>query len=438
MKYSFLLIFLALLVACSNTTDSSSAQIEKPQDQMELSVADSEFVFNYAALTEMYYWQNELKEIEDYLELGQEYANYNTDYYYTYAMYETLSDNFTYYIPPEFALDYMNTFGFDGPEVEVGLGLLVSENLKVRSVFPESPASNAGMLRGDSIIAVDSVNISKKETFDLLTNKSLGDSVELTVLRDTAELSFKLAMAEIVAPTVFVDSIKDVPYIQITTFSSETYSGNSTYTEFLKALKQTQGAAATILDLRGNLGGDIDMCVNVTSELLSANDTILMFREKGSEGFDSVTYKADKDGLGASRYYVVLANEETASCSEMLIAAVTTNKQFPVIGSNTFGKGIGQYIFITYAYGIASITAMQAFDKNGESYHDLGFAPDYVAEEESEILAKALEFIEVEQKREAGFGTGSGAKVLAKVVSSKFSKPISGAYRIKNRESFRK
>ena len=73
----------------------------------------------------------------------------------------------------------------------------------------------------------------------------------------------------------------------------------------------------------------------------------------------------------------------------------------------TYGKGIGQIVIdSTYRYGLALITALQSFDKNWESYHDLGIVPDFEIDDPDEQLAKAVELAkEGTYIRTAGYGT---------------------------------
>jgi C-terminal processing protease CtpA/Prc len=46
----------------------------------------------------------------------------------------------------------------------------------------------------------------------------------------------------------------------------------------------------------------------------------------------------------------------------------------------TFGKGIGQTSFKTYAGGLAKITDLEFFTPNGNSYHGKGIYPKYECE----------------------------------------------------------
>lgn len=341
-------------------------------------------------------------------------------------MYESLSSSYTYYIPPEVAPFYFAENFL--PDAEVSIGVEVNEKMIVTSVYKNSSAANAGILRGDSVIAIDGNPVVNKGAFDKLASGEEGDELSLTVYRSGIEITVKLNFAKVVLPTVFLDSVENIPKIRITGFEQ-----NLTANEFREALELTKGATSTIIDLRGNPGGNIDELLNVAELFLNKGDTILFVDytdyEEGSDSQlllrDLIT--ASETGLGADRYYVFLVNSNTASCSEYLLAAVTANKKSPLIGSPTYGKGIGVYVMETNLHGISSIESMLFYDKFGETFHAKGFVPDYAATNEVEIFNKALEFIEVRQQREAGYGVYNNSKFLKKSYTKSFEKI--GAYK---------
>lgn len=424
----FVILFLAsFFFACTSNTTGTVSVDEETEIQDSLSLADQEFFFNYDILQRQYYWAEE--ELEDPL-----------TYYYAYVedeefgnvqyMYSMLSDSFTYYIPPELLQLFIEMMF--GMPTEVGTGLELNDSLFVTRVYKESPADIAQVEVGDLILAVDEIPIKQKGTFERLATGEIGDEINLTLLRDEDTISLSLVLEEFTLPTVFVDSVEGVPVIHVTEFSSETIGG-STYKEWIAALEQTHGAKATIIDLRGNLGGDVEICMDMASELLHKNDTLVIMQatdwnekeEKQVKGLEPIL--ATTEGIGVERYYVFLADTASASCSEMMLAAVVQNKKSPIVGMQTYGKGIMQYLGLTPAEGLYSVTVAEFLDKNGEAFHRKGFEPDFYSENEDEIFAKALEFIEVEQEREAGFGKEHSLFKKASGKPTKALKP--GAYR---------
>lgn len=435
-----------LLLACSSD-NSSGAKIEKNEssectksllecfeDQDTLSIYDYEFAVNYQLLKYYYlYAAEEVGDAEEYYGLG---SGMNTEFGNTYAMYQEMSSAYTYYIPPELVeYFYANYFG---PESMVGIGIQVSEALEITQVYADGPAEKGGILRGDTIKSIDDVPIVKRESLERLLKGDIGDKVTLGIARGDSTFEVSLTFSEIVLPTVFLDSVQGVPRIRITSFETETAGGLSTSKEFENALKQTEGAEASIIDLRGNGGGAGEECFAISEMFLGRGDTLLLIDEATyEESTDSQVivrekYMADKNGIGKDRYYVFLADSGTASCAEIVLLAATSNMQSPIIGRNTYGKAIGlQMEQGEITYGISVIVASMIYGKDGETYHAKGFAPDYETDDEEEAFAKALEFIEVEQRREAGYGKENMQKFLKKEHNSKAIGDL-GMYKIVN------
>ncbi len=425
--FLFLGIVVSLFFGCSSET-VSNASIENDSAQTDsLTLADVEFLFNYQLLQENYYWATE--ELEDpsvyyraYIE-DHEYGNVS-------YMYSMLSDDYTYYIEPdllELFLDLM----FSLPS-EIGTGIEVDDSLKIIQVYTKSPADLSGIKTGDVVLAVDGIEIKQKATFERLTTGEEGDELSLTLLREEDILEVSVELFEFSLPTVMLDSVGGVPRIRVTEFSSESVDGGS-YKEWIAALEKTHGATATIIDLRGNPGGEVETCLDMASEMLHKNDTLVLLRssiwdeEIEEQWKKTEAILASTEGIASERYYVLLADSNSASCSETMMAALTQNKKTPVIGMRSYGKGIMQNLGLTPAEGLYSVTTAEILDKDGNSIHQRGFEPDFYSEDEEEIFAKALEFIELEQEREAGYGSKTLVKKTKSEKSTRWEKP--GAYR---------
>ncbi|HPW94035.1 MAG TPA: S41 family peptidase, partial [Fibrobacteraceae bacterium] len=404
--FLFMVLFFSLLfMSCTQEYKPLNPNNQEPQNRND-SIA-YEFEWNYLLLKGFYFYADqELYGIDYYDGLLKS----NDPYAKIYAMYEEMSDPFTQYFSPEYFDMVMNALIYS--ESTSGLGFEINKDLKVTQVYENGPAEKEGLQRGDLVLMVDSNSFSSKEIFDRLVEGEVDDEREIIVKRDSDTLSFTIAIDYISMPTVFLDSLDSIPLIKITEFTDTTSNVGGTYAEFKNALIKTDGAAATIIDLRGNPGGSILHCTKMAAEFLSKNDTVIneISKDLDSTTFEQVTdtavYIAQKDGLGKGRYYVFLQDEGSASCSEILIAGVTTNLKSPVIGTLSYGKGIGQYYFITYLSGIAGVTSFNFYDKSFETYNHRGIMPDFVFESDSLILAKAAELAKAKTyKRTKKYGT---------------------------------
>ena len=75
--------------------------------------------------------------------------------------------------------------------------------------------------------------------------------------------------------------------------------------------------------------------------------------------------------------YVVLVNENTASASEIVAAAIKDNGGGKLVGTTTYGKGIIQST-VAFKDGTAmSLTIMQYLSPKNNKIHGIGVKPDY-------------------------------------------------------------
>lgn len=399
------LLFLLMLVACPTYTPIENDPIQKEP----VTKADSleyEFDYNYLLLEAYYFYANQ--ELQ-----SAEYYYYETSSPNVFDkivnMYEEMEDPFTQYFEPEY-FDWIYSWLVSSDE-SLGLGIEIDSSMIITQIYENSPADKNNMRVGDKIISVDSTETNTTSIFERLISGKLNETRVITALRDEDTLSFKLQIASILSPTVFLSWKDSIPIIKITEFSDSTANPKGTSAEFKKILEDTKTAKATVIDLRDNSGGAIDHCVDVAAEMLQKNDTLILEVSKYPDTnsymqlTDTNIYKNAQDGIGKGRYYVFLQNEKTASCSEILIAAVTSNVNAPVVGTLSYGKGIGQYYFITYLSGIAAITSLEFLDKNFDSYNHYGIKPDFVIADSQDATHKALTLAkEQSYQRTEGYG----------------------------------
>jgi C-terminal processing protease CtpA/Prc len=181
-------------------------------------------------------------------------------------------------------------------------------------------------------------------------------------------------------PTVLADSLGGAGYIAIFSFTQNTVEGGSTYEEFRRALDATRRFPSTVLDLRGNGGGSLPVVLRMCDEVLSGG-VIIRLIERGLQGGASVrtetAYRANRGEKHEGRAFVLLADDGSASASEIFIAALRENLQSPFVGASTYGKGVGQASFDTPGGGVAVITYGTARTASGLDYNGTGLAPTH-------------------------------------------------------------
>lgn len=101
-----------------------------------------------------------------------------------------------------------------------------------------------------------------------------------------------------------------------------------------------------------------------------------------------------------------MLDNQSASCTEIFAAAITANLKVPIVGTTSFGKGIGQIYVTTPDTAFGAVTNTLFYDKDGNTYHTYGFEPDFSISDADSALAKAVELAkEGTFKRTAGYST---------------------------------
>lgn len=207
----------------------------------------------------------------------------------------------------------------------------------VQSVISGSPASNAGVLPGDRIIAIDGTsaeNLSIEEIARLIRGEE-GTPVALTLLHPSANtpvvITITRAKITVAAVTWAMIPGTSLAFIQIAEFSTGTTD------QFVTALRGARQASArgVILDLRNNPGGYVDDAIGVASQFLSSGTVYVRRTADGNE----VPVPARPGGLATDIPLVVLVDYGSASSAEITAGALQDNKRGTLIGTRTYGTG---------------------------------------------------------------------------------------------------
>lgn len=221
---------------------------------------------------------------------------------------------------------------------------IINDTVQVIEVIPGGPAEKVGILPGDRIIRADTTtltgkDISSQDVFKTLRGEK-GSMVILTIKRygQKKEVVYDVVRGDIPVNSVDVSYMlsDEIGYVKVTKFS------RNTYMEFFNALNdlREEGAEAFIIDLRGNAGGFMDQAIFMANEFLPPGRLIVYTKGRKMEN----EYMAMSDGRGLFQDYpiVILANESSASASEIFAGAIQDNDRGLVIGRRTFGKGLVQ------------------------------------------------------------------------------------------------
>ena len=270
-----------------------------------------------------------------------------------------------------------------------GVGITFSEDMSgnyvIIEVQKDSPAERAGFRPGDFLISVDGKTYDDMELMAADIRGEEGTDVEIGYIRDGEEKKIKVTREHIVQHSVEYEMLNDnTGYISINSFI------DSTYDDFRDALDdiESQKASGLVLDLRNNGGGLVDSCIKIADEFLDEGVVVYVEDKNGNrQDYRSEKGKTDME-------VVVLINENSASASEILAAALHDNG-VKLVGQNTFGKGIIQSTTKLDDGSALKLTVMQYFSPDRNAIHEKGVKPDYEVENDDESdedkqLQKAL------------------------------------------------
>ncbi|MCK3684766.1 S41 family peptidase [Maribellus sp. YY47] len=307
----------------------------------------NKFIFD--VMSDVYLWYDELPDI-DYTKED------DSKKYFSKLLYE--DDKWSYITDDVEALEN----SFQGIETSFGWSLAFgifsnTGNLFaiVEYVYPNTPAANAGLKRGDIIALLNDGDItlsnytdlvyaeSIKVTLGILSNDGIspGSSVSMTAL--------ELQLNPVLKTAVVEESGHKIGYLFYAQYIAEY---NDAIDTALQGLLE-QNITDLVLDLRYNPGGTVSAAQHLCSSLapieyVNNNDKLVTFQwnDKYQDYFeykqftsqiqvnfvDSVPVKLDLDNIH------ILTGYKTASASELTITGLNAYIPVTIVGDTTYGK----------------------------------------------------------------------------------------------------
>jgi len=273
-----------------------------------------------------------------------------------------------------------------------GIGVTVFNDQKnsaltVFRVDSNSPADKAGIKIGDMITAIDGKTV-KEVGFEQSVKsiaRELGQTAEITLLRDGETLKLKVVYKEFVRQCVYYNEIENYGYICITAFN------DATVPQFKQAYNDLteKNVKGFIFDLRDNGGGTVDSVCEILDILVGECDLITIVYADGSKEIS-----AKSDANKCELPMVVLTNEKTASASELFAANLRDMSKTKLIGNNTYGKGVVQRTYFLNDGSCVRFTVGEFLPAGGKGFDGKGLAPDF-----------EVSFTEEEQKNQYTLGS---------------------------------
>lgn len=288
-----------------------------------------------------------------------------------------LGDPYTYFYTPE---QYAQMWADDEGEY-AGIGIQIMADYStglctISRVFLNSPALEAGMRKGDILMRVEDLDVAAANLQDAVNimRGTVGEPVNVQVLRGDEVLDFVVNRA--VVHVNWVNSTmldNDIGYISLYEFSGDCSVDFAAQLQTLVS----EGAKALIIDLRDNPGGWVDDAEKIADLFLDEGEVASLKYRDGTTDY----YTTTTDGNENQLPLVLLVNEFSASASEILSGALQDRERATIVGVQTYGKGVVQYVLPVGKRGAGmQLTVAQYFTPNGHEVHKIGITPDVIAE----------------------------------------------------------
>jgi len=414
------LITLLLFISCDKNADDP----KEPVVQLNNQIND----FVWRAMNKHYYWQEDMVNLADTKnDITNDYNTYLNGFSDPESLFESLlfqqgtTDRFSWFIDDYRVSDASSRGVNDAFGFEFGLTRVSSTSNDiigfVTYVVPNTPASEAGLKRGDVFNVFNDVTLNLDNY--RVVNKYYSDnniSLKFATINNNGEIvsngeEASLAVRQVVENPVHYSSVintggKKVGYLVYNGFK---YTFHNELNEVFGNFK-SEGIQELVLDLRYNGGGAV-LTSAYLSSMIHATPTSneifakLIHNSKNSNEnsaypfFDSGRiYDIDGNATGdlalnrlstLNRLYVIVS-DDTASASEMVInglRAYMGESNVILIGTTTYGKNVGSFTvydspdFTSEKINTSHTNAMQPitfkiFNKLDQSDYTQGFNPN--------------------------------------------------------------
>lgn len=339
------------LSGCFLESDGGEEATQVSYEQCSAPDANNQ-LFSY--LQDWYYWEQDLPTSYDPESHG--------DLKQAMAGLKVAQDDFSFVLTAEEYADYQASvffgYGFSHQVTDA------QDGLRIRYVFDEGSAAQAGLRRGDTIVAVDGRSVSailadvnagnttlnevfgpNEDGYTIDVSFDKPDGTSFTRAFSKGEISANTVMATQVKEVTIGDDSKKVGYLVFDSFDNKSEDElNESFNFFAQ-----ENIDEMILDLRYNGGGLIRVARQLSTQM--AGDTV------EGEVFVEYNHNSKQQGQNQTLFFglgagiekmnldrvVVLTTRGSCSASELVINALSPFVEVVTVGDNTCGKPVGMY-----------------------------------------------------------------------------------------------
>ena len=259
-----------------------------------------------------------------------------------------------------------------------GVGAMIRKNFQLGRVmvsepYEGMPAAEAGLRRGDVILAIDDEDMTNKEVSHV-SSKLRGDagtSFIITVERPGVKkpLKLKVTRRAIQMPVIphYGMQTDGIGYLNLNQF---TQNCSRDVRRALLEMKR-EGMQKLILDLRNNGGGSEQEAVNIVNMFVPKGKLIVSNRGKLKQA--NHDYLTTVEPIDSLMPVVVLVNGESASASEITAGALQDLDRAVILGTRTYGKGLVQMTMDLPYNGILKLTTNKYYIPSGRCIQAINY-----------------------------------------------------------------
>jgi C-terminal peptidase prc len=333
-------------------------------------------------MSNLYLWYAEMPDLEPT-------AFASPEAYLEAVRYRPLDSTFSY-ITSRAAND---AFFSESQFIGFGLSTSLGEvDMLVTQVFPESPAADAGLSRGDRIVAIGGQEVAALIAGGGIDSafgpSEIGVEKDITfVTPDGTRRDAHMVKGLVTIPTVSLTEVynirgRRIGYIFFRNFVEPSYQAlDAAFAELSAA-----GLDDLVLDLRYNGGGLVNVAQHLASYIGGVRTDGQVFAEffhndKNAFRNRLLRFEAKPNQLTLERL-IVVTTRASASASELVINALRPFMPVVIIGDTTYGKPVGQYAIGFCDKLLAPVSfSLRNADGHGDFFD--GFAPDCTAPDDA-------------------------------------------------------
>ena len=266
-----------------------------------------------------------------------------------------------------------------------------ADRVRFSLVYPDGPAGEAGLSRGDRLLAINGQPLEELVTADAWEAAfgpvEAGAVVAFDVRSpgEDAVWTAEVVLAEVTAPPILSERVftlgdRTVGYFMLTTFIETAHDAlDVVFRDF-----KMRGVDTVVVDLRYNGGGLLAVGRHLASLLAPDHAGDVYQRYWYNEDFAELNTATHLDAYEhgiAARDVVMLTTGATASASEIVMHALEPYRTVSRMGATTAGKPVGMNHYEACDLLVAPITFQMGSRDTRATYFD-GLTPDCAAEDD--------------------------------------------------------